>query len=460
MSDIRRVSVYADDVQVDLALPARVPVGSLIPLIMDIVAAQGPRGVKPAPYRLSTLAGPSLAVSKTLAQQGIRDGTVLFLSASPAPLPAPRFDDATDAISTSLAAATQRLRSRTGRLSGALAAGWLTTVGAVVLIRAALCANDARQAGAAAGVLAVAGGIALLAGAIAYRGFRDAIAGLTLGLLATGFAAVAGLLAVPGAPGAPNALLAATAAAATAVVALRITGCGTATFTAVGCFAIVAAVVALVAALEAAPLRVIGAMCAVVSLVLIELSARVSILLAGLSPQLAVQAAADRPTATSQDLPVKATRADTWLTGLVAAFSVSAALGAIGTLIALCSNGGSRAAGMAFATTIGAALLVRSRSHPDVARGVTLTVAGTATLSGSFVVAATDCAGRLPWIAVAIAVVTAGILSWGFVLPAMTWSPVARRSAELAQHSALAAVVPLACWVCGLYGAARGLTLS
>jgi type VII secretion integral membrane protein EccD len=456
--EFRRVSVHADHVHVDLALPAGVPVASLIPPIVDIVAARRGLDGEPARYQLSTPGGASLDASKTLAQQGIRDGTLLIISASPRPLPAPRFDDGAQAVSSSLAAGTRP--SRSGRLIGALAAGWLATVGTLFLIRTAFCTNDVRHIGAAAGVLAVAGCIALLAGAIAHRGFQDAIAGLTLGLLATGFAAAAGLLAVPGNPGAPNALLAATAAAAAAVLALRITGCGTATFTAVGCFAIISAVAALVAAVGAAPLRAIGATCAVVSLGLIEVSPRMSILLAGLSPQLAVEAAADQPAAASQGLPAKTIRADTWLTGLVTAFSASAALGAIGTLIAVCFTGGPRAVGVVFATITGAALLARSRSHHHVARVVTLTGTGTAALSGSFVVAATAGAGRLPWIAVAIAALTAGTLSLGFIVPAVTWSPLARRSAELLDYVALAAVVPLACWVCGLYGAARGLTLS
>lgn len=460
MPEVRRVSVYADDVHVDLALPSEVPVGSLIPPIVDIVAAQRGRGGTPEPacYRLCTVDQTPLDASETLSQQGIRDGTLLALSASSTPLPPPRFDDDADAVSTSLAGMRSRT-SRSGRLTGALTAAWLAGVGVLVTIRIAYCANDVRYISGAVGVLAAAACIALLAGTIASRGFRDDIAGLTLGLLATGFAAAAGLLAVPGGPGAPNALLAATAAAATAVLALRAIGCGTATFTAIGCFAVVAAVVALVAVVGAAPLRAIGAVCAALSLGLIEVSARMSILLAGLSPQLTVEAAADRPAAASAGLPAKAMRADAWLTGLVAAFSASAALGAIGTLIAVCSTGGSRVAGVVFATITGAVLLARSRSHPDLARAVTLTVTGTAALSGSFVAAATAAAGILLWIAVATAALTTGTVSLGFITPAVTWSPVTRRSVELAEGFAVAAIVPLACWICGLYGAARGLRL-
>lgn len=458
MSDVRRVSVYAGDAHVDLALPAGVPVGSLIPPILDIVAAQGPRPGAPVRYGLSSPGRAPLDPSKTLAQLNVRDGTLLVLSASPTPKPKPRFDDAADAVSTSLAAQSRPATPGAVRLAGALAAGWPAVLGAVVLVRTGSGTDDV---GAAAGVLAGAGCIALAAAALAHRGFHDAVAGLTLGLLATGFAAAAGWLAVPGGPGAPNALLAATAAATTAVLALRITGCGTATFTATACVALVAVVAALAAVGGAVPLRAVGATCTVVSLGLIEVSARTAILLAGLSPRLAVQAGTDRSRYAPEFLPDNAIRADAWLTGLVAAFATSAALGAIGTLIAVWSSaGGPRVGGIAFATLTGTTLLARLRSHPDTARALLLVVAGTATLGVGFVAAASAGAGRPVWIAVATVVLTGAALSLGFAAPAVAWSPVARRCAELLDYAALAAVVPLACWIGGLYGAARGLSLS
>ncbi|WP_293054702.1 type VII secretion integral membrane protein EccD [Mycobacterium sp.] len=456
MPEFRRVSVYAPESHADLALPSGVPVGSLIPQIVDIMAA--PLSGVPAHYQLSIAGAAALDESKSLAQHGIRDGSLLVLSASPAPPPTPRFDDPADAVATFLAAAARPSASAAARRTAALAAGWLTAVGTLVLIRTAFETNAAGQVGAA-GVLAAAGGIALSAGAIAHRGFGDGLAGLTLGLLAAGFATGAGLLAVPGGPGAPNALLAATAGAATALLALRIIGCGRALFTAVGGFGLLAAAAALAASVGAAPPRVLGAACTLLSLALIETSARVSIRLAGLSPQPAVIAAAERMPA-GDDLPARAARADSWLTGLLGAFSAAASLGAIGTLVAVCHAGGSPVGGIAFAATTGATLLARSRRYPGVATAVTFTVTGTLTLSAGFVVAATAGAPRLPWVAVGIAVLAAGTLWLGFLAPALTWSPLARRGVELAEYLVLAAVVPLACWICGLYGALAALTLS
>jgi hypothetical protein len=51
-------------------------------------------------------------------------------------------------------------------------------------------------------------------------------------------------------------------------------------------------------------------------------------------------------------------------------------------------------------------------------------------------------------------------LRLGFANHSTTVSPVGQRGVELLEYLALAAVVPLACWVCELYGAARGVNLQ
>ncbi len=75
---LRRLSVYADSIRVDLALSAAVPIGSLIPPIVDILTGEGRYDAGPVAirYRLSIPAGGALDPSKTLAQTGIRDGAV------------------------------------------------------------------------------------------------------------------------------------------------------------------------------------------------------------------------------------------------------------------------------------------------------------------------------------------------------------------------------------------------
>ncbi|MCV7233242.1 type VII secretion integral membrane protein EccD [Mycobacterium branderi] len=441
-ADLRRVSIHTDEVRVDLALPAAVPIATLIPAIVDILPAGHALGDGPTRYQLSCPGEVPLDASTTLAQQGIRDGAVLILSCSSTDISAPQFDDAAEAVSASLATAARASSGHGPRITGALAGFCLASIGAALLTRQSLCDNGSRQAGAA--IAAVAGGIALAAATLTQRGFRDSTIAQALALLAIGFAAVAGLLAVPGGPGAPNALLAATTAGVTAVVVVRLTGCDTPLFTAAAGFALLSAIAALAATVTNVPLPAIGAVCVVVSLALIAVSPLISILLTGLSPRLADDMLPDT-------LPAKAIRADTWLTGLIGAFSTTAACGAV--TVANCAPG---VIGVVFAAVTGAVLLAQARSHRDMPKVLTLVTNGTATLSAALVAGAIAFRPPVAWLAAATAMLTAA----AFIAPTVRLSPVAQRGFELLERLALAALVPLGCWLCGLYGAARGLTLS
>ncbi len=458
-SDLRRLSVYADGLNVDLALPAAMPLAVLIPEIVDILATQaGPstRDRMAVGYQLARPGGAALDSSTTLAQNVIHDGTTLVLSRSSTTLPAPYIDDVAEAVSTHLDATARAWTRRAARLTGAAATAWLAGVGGVLLVRIGFSANGSHRSGAA-GIAAITGCVALLAAVMAHRVYRDAIAGSTLGLLATAFAAVAGLLAVPDGPGAPNLVLAATAAAVTAVVTKQSTGCGTVTLTTVSCLAIVLAGAALVAVITAAPLQAIGSMSAVTSVALLEVSPRVSIVWAGLAPRLPAGPDASTGWKDSDRLQTRTTQAANRLTSLVIACAASAAIGAISTGVH--TTAGSHPSGLVFAMVIAVVLLLRARAHPEPRRKGTLLAAGTITVGTTFVIAAVTTPQYALWIAAATVVPATTALHLGFVAPAVTTSPVAGRSVELLEYLAFAAIVPLACWVCDFYGAVRGLHL-
>jgi type VII secretion integral membrane protein EccD len=455
---LRRVSVYADSLHVDLVLSAVVPIGSLIPPIVDTLAAQRGHPALPTAVRhqLSLPGESALDPSKTLAQLEVRDGTVLILTSSSTVLTAPRFDDVAEAVAVSLSARVRPWTGQTARLIVALVASWLAGAAAAVLIRTAFGIGDAHRTGCAA-VAAVAGLTALPAAVIAYRMFRDETAALMLGLAACGFAALAGLLAVPGEIGAPNALLAA-AATATTAAAIRIIGCCATVFTALACFATVETAVALVSAVTGMPLPGLGAASAAISLILIEASAPVSIILTGLSSH--VRSQHDEAASTPHHLSISAIHAHSWLTSLVAAFSAAAALGAIGAAAGSCFAGSRPWLGLWFAAIAGGALLLRARSQCDLARSVPLALAGTVTLSVIVVIAAVAYPSRAPYLAAAPMMLAAAALCLGFTTRTMTFSPVGRRSVDLLEYLALAVIVPLACWICGVYSTARGINMS
>ena len=124
---LRRLTVHADSVRADLVLPASAPLESLVPAIVDIIS--GNRGYQAEPvairYRLSLPGGIALDPSKTLAEIGIRDGAALILTSPSTGLPAPRLDDAAEAVSQSLAGTERRWTPWTSRLVAVLTAGWL-----------------------------------------------------------------------------------------------------------------------------------------------------------------------------------------------------------------------------------------------------------------------------------------------------------------------------------------------
>jgi len=451
---LRRVSVHADAAVVDVVLPGAVPVAVLIPSIVDILRrVDGFTAHRARRYQLSRPGDPAMGASTTLTDNAIRDGDVLVLSPPPATVDLPRYDDAAIAVSATLAGSARPWGRTQTRLAGAVAAGCLTGVGTLTTARDVLRDNTITAATAATTATAAAAGlVALVSGVIAQRTHRDAVAGLALSLIGTVFAAVAGFLAVPGPPGSANALLAASSAAATAVLGMRASGCGAVTLSAVAGASLAAAGAALASAITGAPLDAVGSVTALVSLGLLGAAARVSIMLAGLSPRLPPEADSD---GIDPGVAAKALRADRFLVGMLAAFSSSAAVGAVVTVLA----GAPRLSCIAFGALAGALLLSRSRGN-DMKRTLVFVVSGMAVVATAFGVAAAHAPQHGAWVAAATALLAAGAMALGFVVPTMSPSPLVRRGSELLESSALAAMVPLTCWTCGLYEHVRGMGLT
>ena len=97
---------------------------------------------------------------------------------------------------------------------------------------------------------------------------------------------------------------------------------------------------------------------------------------------------------------------------------------------------------------IGLALLLKVRTYVDATRRIGLAIAAIVCAAGCFAVAVASGPDLAHWISVLAAAVGIGALSPLFGL---TVSPVVRRAVELVEYLALAAVVPPACWVGGLY---------
>jgi type VII secretion integral membrane protein EccD len=448
---VRRVSIDAESARVDLVLSASTPTGLLIPPIVDILARSGDfrPGSRAVRYQLSLPGGAALDPSKTLSELRIRDGAIFRLTSSSNEVMDPRFDDEAEAVSAAVAATQGRWTPQRARLVGSLVTAWLACVAATALLHHAFDASGIDRAGCAEVAAAIAL-LSLVAASIAYRVYREPSIGMTWGGLASGFAGLTGLCAVPGALGAPNALLAA-AASATSAAAMRVISSHAVAFTALLAVSATGAAASAVAAITAITPQAVGAAVAALSLALLEASAPMSLILARLSPS--------ATNADSDTLPTKAIRARAWLTSLICAFSISAALGAICAALTPFLSGAPRFPGLLFASAIGGVMLLRARAHRDLSRSLSLIICGVVTFSVVLVATAAAYPRSAVQTAAASMMLGAAALCLALIRDTTTVSPMGRRSIELLEYLAFAVVVPLAVWLCGLYGAARGVNL-
>ena len=419
----------------DLALPRDADVGLLVPSIVDLVR----RDTDPAPvgrWRLARIGGSLLDESMTLNENNVRDGDLLVLSAGEAPALRWVWQDphrmVADAIDNQRGPAPRIIAVAAMLCAagiGAAALGWsgLTTRGYGHLVTGALVA-------AAAAV-----------GAFAQRRAKDTLPCAALSVVAAVYAALVGFLAVPAGPSAANGLLAATAALSTTIVLLRLTGCGTTCLTAVATCAALAAATAAICVAWIIPVEAAGALLVVLSLTVLGLAARLSIMIAGLTPEL--------PAASEEQVAL----AHQTLTGLVIGVSAAAALG--GVLVACGSLDGGRSPLSASLLTavVGLVLLLRARTHSEIPRQIALGAGAMVSVAAALAVTVISAPGQAHWATLLAAAVGAAALGSLHGYPV---SPVLRRSVEVLEYLSLAAVLPLACWVVGLYGLVRGLSLA
>ena len=144
------------------------------------------------------------------------------------------------------------------------------------------------------------------------------------------------------------------------------------------------------------------------------------------------------------------------LTGLVVGSSAAAVVGV--ALVASCGHGagGHWLVGAVFTGVVGAVLLLRARLHVGIDRVAALVGCGIICVTVAFGLTIVSVPRQASWATVMTVIAGVGALCVGFGVPV---SPVARRSVDLLEYLAVAAVVPLACWVVGLYGVVRGLSL-
>ncbi|MEU1439512.1 type VII secretion integral membrane protein EccD [Streptomyces sp. NPDC005786] len=159
-AEMSRVTLVGERRRADIVLPSDTPVGQLLPDILQLLDDRA--AARPLTRQLLTSDGSALPHDSTLASAGIGDGAVLRLVRTHAAPPAPVVHDVTDQVADSLDLQAWRWRPAARRA----AAGASTVAFAVI---AALLARREFPLAALAGALAAVTVVLLVTGALVAR---------------------------------------------------------------------------------------------------------------------------------------------------------------------------------------------------------------------------------------------------------------------------------------------------
>ncbi len=439
-----RLSIQHGPGTVDLALPMQTPVGVLLPSIVDLVRNGGIDVVEGRQCQLSRVGHGRLDSAASLHDNAIRDGELLLLTTTAPPPPEWVNDDPwRAAVETADAgpAPTRITAIAVCLCTSALAATALVWCGVTTEATGHLVTGGIIASGAAIGAVAMR------------RAHADPIPCVTLSVIAVVFAAAVGFLAVPAGLSTANSLLGAAIAFTSSILLLRVTRCGAVCLTAVATFTGSTSVASTCGVAWTLPVATTGAALSVLSLGTLGVAARLSIATAGMAPvMLTADPAHDGP---GSVMP-RAVTAHNTLTGLVIGSAGAAALGAALVASDVVGDGAVWPKGAVFAVVVGLVMVLRARSHIDMCRRTALIVGGTVAAGAGVAIVVVSMPSHANWVCLLVTVVGLSMLGGGL---GATANPVVRRTVEVTEYLALAAVVPLACWVGGLYGLIRGVSL-
>jgi type VII secretion integral membrane protein EccD len=456
--DLYRITVRAhrsgSSAAVDLVLPAEMELGELMPCIVDLVGEQFGESLGGTErWTLSQVDGSTLKESMTLSENGVRDGGLLLLTTEAVTYERTFADMSHYVVDASRppdrdAGWSQRL--------AVLAWGWSAGVGGVTLVWPSHLAQGNRAVAAA--IVTIAAAVAAVIGS---RTELEPNVALSSGATAVAFGAMAGYLLVPGGPAPPNFFLAAAISSAISAVLLNVTSRESVSFIAIAAFSSVVAIAAASATVWPVPTATLGAVLATASLAMLSLAAKVSIFVTGLSPRMpddASDALGDYATVPVTAGVERAQRGHHVLTGLLAGFSLSAALGTV--LIIADEPVADTWVRFGFAAAMAVALIFRACQQHGAARRALVLLSGLISATAAFALVVVSAPKHAFWVCLLAVALGATALCLTRVSFGSRLSPFARRGVEFVDYLALAAVVPMAAWICGVYGLVRGLSLT
>jgi type VII secretion integral membrane protein EccD len=281
--------------------------------------------------------------------------------------------------------------------------------------------------------------VAFVAATACARVYRQAHAALALGGCAVVWAAAAAYLAVPGDVAAPRLMLTGAVSGAASIIVARGIAVGITAFTAAASVSLLSALAAAVSALLPLTVAAVGALLAAAGVATLAFAARLALW--------GARARVPSLPGSAAGFHADPDRTHALATGLVCGSCVAAALGAVLTT----------QAGVVFATVVGVVLVLRTGTYVDLIQVSALIASGAACFASAFLWAVRAHPHIAPWLSLVAAAVAAAGVGMSAASGSASVSPLARRCAELVEYAALAALLPLACWVGGAFDAVRAL---
>jgi len=275
-TELSRVTLVGERRRADIVLPSDTPIGQLLPDILQVLDDRV--ASRPLTRQLMTADGSALPHDSTLASAGVADGAVLRLVRTHSAPPAPVVHDVTDQVADDLDLRAWRWRPAARRVAGGVATVVLAVTAALLARREFPLATLAGSLAAVTCVLMAAGALVAKAGQ-GNRGLATALLFLsgTLGVLAAWTAADAYTW-----PGTLRLAAVAAAVVLTLVLLGYFSPLGRGGLIGAATTASLTVVWEGVAAVQGDPAR-LGAVMAVVSVVLLGLLPRLALMASGLT---------------------------------------------------------------------------------------------------------------------------------------------------------------------------------
>nr|CRL74559.1 secretion protein Snm4 [Mycolicibacterium komanii] len=420
-------------------------------------------------WTLARLGGDPIEPHRSLAEAGVYDGELLVITRAAQPMSPLLFDDVDHPGADDDPIARGWLR----REAATLAAFGVGVAATVTL--AALLPRWADTPAVPAGVL----GFGILGiGYACVLGLRPDGAARSAWVAATVLPLVFGgaLHVVPGGSGVMSLPMAFALSALGSLVVLLISNAGRTLHTGViaGCTFGGPASSAML--LTEPPLRTVGAIMATAAVIVVYLAPRVTIAMSKLPiPRVptageplddietqggttveGVNAVGKQIIPTERDLILRVRRANEYLTGILIAATLAAA---VGSYLAADGSDGFFWQGVAFATVVATALCLRGRRHHDVVQSAVLIGGGMTTAIAVIVKTAVLVEDWQIRFIGALLVLMMMVAAFGLLAPTREFSPVARRWVEIVEYFAVALMFPLCFWIIRVYAFFRELRL-